>query len=625
VSAPRDIQSDLFAALLTNPVPFLREDPVFDRASESARDPLHVVDPHDGGDPNEADDARDPLDGVQAALDAALDAALAADPADQFAAVGDDDVIAVGPVVLVDEMEADGVLEIDDDEDAADPSARVRAFDPVEDADDDADHERDTPTIATSAADAAADAVWATAVARDPNWMSDAIRAWKGGDERALDPVVVHYRRVFSRDARVSSAIRLRENPLDASDVESAGMEQLVKALGRFDPEAGVPFPGFFKMFRRAAINAERAAFLGPMRLSRRTLTERGHVFRAIAVVRAERAGHRSATPLPVQPIPFTLSSSFTAADATALATGTRGTRLAALHKLFDDILAHMTRAVTEFVPRTVMVGETAVELFDPMLRLDDAALRQLTAQAIDDLRPATWPTTRRDLETMIVPRVAAFVERVRRDGVAAGLPATTDDASFITAVAAKAGISEAQVRLHLRLDVHGTSLDAPIEGKGGKDAGSVGDRIEAPEHTIGGNALRAKAIKLMPFLSPPARTILVLLTGLDGRRPVGQDEIALGLGLVRRRVELFVSEIEATLRHPEVVRQLHGDDAARVATEAESRTLFRTARSAFLANRVADATADECAPTPRVTDVRTASREPAIAVAGPNLELFAH
>jgi len=670
---PSTQQLDIFAALLRDPLSHLESPNLPLDALTAHADPMDLADAED--------DATDVRDAHVRAVEAELDAILEAD---------DDDIV-----------DGDAI-----DDDAQSPEE-------TEVADAEAEYHADLDALAEHTGSAAtrvpAEDTWgATGTLRpngDATWMTTAIVQWRTGDERALLPLIEHYQRVFRRDAKVMSARSGRERPLDPGDIESAGMEHLVKALDGFATDAGIPFPGFFKQFRRAALREERAAYIGPMRLSRRTMTERGAVFRALESVRAEQlqapdaarrvfadrfvlpseftsvhahalsdptsAGHSGAvrllrhaleqhlvgavpglttdvrerlaavvvvaartdgqrwpdTPASLEaalavplsalltriaergPVAgtvgratFRVSAAFTDTTAVQLAGADRGPRLTALFQLFDEVDAFLARTVPG---------------------ADDATRRTMTAARLGDLAATPWPQTARGVEGILAARLSAFLERVSRLGAAAARHAVVDDSALVRAVAAKAGISEKQVRVHLRLDLHGTSLDAPVEGKGGKEAGSIGDRIGTPDRTREGDLLRASALIVMPLLPLGARAVFALSTGLDGGRACSQDEIALGLGLPTRTMELFVQTIAATLKHPDVVRHLKGEDAARVAADAESRTLFLDVRAAYL--RGEHLVPDPVAPADRARgEARVRAAPPAGAAPIPQQEMFA-
>jgi hypothetical protein len=402
-----------------------------------------------------------------------------------------------------------------------------------------------------------------------PTWMEDAIRAYKGGDEAALTPVVDYYRRVFRRDARAMNVASNFRSVLDPTDVESAGMEQLVVALDGFEPDAGTPFQGFFKKYRKAAVRSEKAAYMGPMRLSRRTLTERGQVFHAVDAVRAEMRANVGATPLQVRRIRFTLSpAQFSDADARAILHGTRGERRQAIARLVSALATYFTEVLTTTRPVSIQTpdGPQTVEV---TVRPDDAQVRRLAGAPLGGAQPLNWKPTRAEIEAMLALNLITFLERLARNGEQVALRYTADDPVFIAAVASKAGISEAQVRLHLRLDVHGTSLNEPVNGKDGKDAGSVGDRIGTPEADVTGDVVRAKAAVAIRYMPLGAEMIFVMMMGLNGEPPMSQDEIGLALGLLSSEVDLYVRQVVDTLRHPAVVERLHGTYAGQAARRA--------------------------------------------------------
>lgn len=399
-----------------------------------------------------------------------------------------------------------------------------------------------------------------------PTWMHDVIRAFKAGDREAIAPLVDYYRHVFRRDARAMSVASNFRVSLDASDVESAGLEQLVAAADGFDPDAGRPFQAFFKQFRKAAVRSEKAAYMGPMWLSRRTITERGDVFRAVESVRAELRAKVNRTPLAVQRLPFRLpASEFTDTHARAIVDGTSGERRRAIARLIGVFAEYFTEVLTTTAPVSVETPDGPVTT-DVTVRPDAVLIRRLAGAPLDRAQPLAWPSTRAELERMFIPTVATLLERLARDGEFTRMRRTADDPTFIVAVASKAGISEAQVKLHLQMDVHGTQLDAPVSGKDGKDAGTIGDRIGAVDADVTGDLIRAKAALAMPFMPLGCGQIFVAMVGLNGEPPMSQDEIGLAMGLVPDEVDRYVRDIVTTLRHPAVVERVHGTYAGHVA-----------------------------------------------------------
>ena len=392
---------------------------------------------------------------------------------------------------------------------------------------------------------------------------ADAIRRYQAGDTDAILPVWHEAVARAQRDARAERARSSRSAPLDDSDLESSLAEAFYGAVGTYDPGRGVPFWAFFAPYRKAAILGERAALGAPVRLSRRAFHERAKVLDAAAALR-EPTRAEGATPYRVnRRAVFTLSPRVTDAFLSELASADDARRAAPLLRVLRETELFLRRAIRGF------------------------PVADAKALAVDRLREALkgpQPPTRTTLGATLQARLGAFLARAARDGVVAPLTAGAQvGRDWATAVAARAGVTVETADAILGLDVAGVSLDAPVAGKDGTNAGTVGEHLAVEVHRDTGDLIRARLLKAMPMIPVGSRTLLVRTLGLDGGRRWTQDALAAAMGMLESEVEAGLEAARIALTSPAVRAYLREEDEVMTADAVRSDWLARISE-AFIA-----------------------------------------
>lgn len=282
---------------------------------------------------------------------------------------------------------------------------------------------------------------------------------------------------------------------------------------------------------------------------------------------RLEYAIGRALT-VPATQEPFKFSRVFTPAAFADLESRDRLARGAALHTLIAEVDAYLARSL-------------------PGLRPDTR--RRVAVERVDHVRGAGWSSSHHGLESNLHTRLASFLALVARRGLSAveGLSVERSEAQaqFIAEVARRAGTSKQLAGHLLRLDTYGLSLDAPVEGKGGGEAGTVGERLIG-ERDPGATEQFWRVVQMLPFVPAGPRALMMLNLGLDGRRRLSVEELREVTGLPSATISRALDLPAEVGRDPRVIAHVDGPEAARVAKEQAALTAFRQIADAFVSGR---------------------------------------
>jgi RNA polymerase sigma factor (sigma-70 family) len=105
--------------------------------------------------------------------------------------------------------------------------------------------------------------------AGSPEEQAALVRAAKAGDQRAREQLIERYLPLV-----VSLARSFRVEGLEFADLVQEGVVGLLRALERFDPDRGVPFPAYATWWVRYSLQELRSDFMRPIRLPRQALRE---------------------------------------------------------------------------------------------------------------------------------------------------------------------------------------------------------------------------------------------------------------------------------------------------------------------------------------------------------------
>lgn len=102
-----------------------------------------------------------------------------------------------------------------------------------------------------------------------PDEQAALVRAAKSGDRRAREELIERFLPLV-----VSIARSFRVEGLEFADLPQQGVVGLLRALERFDPDRGVPFPAYATWWVRNSLQELRSDFMRPIRLPRQALRE---------------------------------------------------------------------------------------------------------------------------------------------------------------------------------------------------------------------------------------------------------------------------------------------------------------------------------------------------------------
>lgn len=99
--------------------------------------------------------------------------------------------------------------------------------------------------------------------------LGDLVRRTKDGDPEAREELIERYLPFLNTLAR-----RYRVDGLDHMDLVQEGCVGLLRALARYDPTLGIPFPAYARWWIRHALQEARSDFVRPMRLPPKALRQ---------------------------------------------------------------------------------------------------------------------------------------------------------------------------------------------------------------------------------------------------------------------------------------------------------------------------------------------------------------
>src|SRR5579885_1866862 len=101
----------------------------------------------------------------------------------------------------------------------------------------------------------------------------DLVRRAQAGDPAAREQLIGRLLPLVSSLAR-----RFRTEGLDQTDLIQEGVVGLLRALERYDPARGVPFPAYATWWIRQALQEARSDFIRPFRLPPKALRQLGRL-----------------------------------------------------------------------------------------------------------------------------------------------------------------------------------------------------------------------------------------------------------------------------------------------------------------------------------------------------------
>jgi RNA polymerase sigma factor (sigma-70 family) len=122
----------------------------------------------------------------------------------------------------------------------------------------------------------------------EPRQFDDLVRRAKAGDPRAREAVIESLLPLVSSLAREH-----RTAGLEHADLVQEGCVGILRALTRFDPDRGVPFPAYAAPWVRHALQELRSHFVRPLRLPPKALRQLAQLRREHSRIYAEE--HRNA------------------------------------------------------------------------------------------------------------------------------------------------------------------------------------------------------------------------------------------------------------------------------------------------------------------------------------------